>query len=656
MRKIRYLLTHSLAFWLLLLLLLSSSNLALWIYFGECRSRGDLFRKTLALNASQLKLLIGQTRESPEKGFADSPSLKQELIACEESFRQLKRDWNGVKWFMGGSAAADMESWQKQWESHQGSLTKGQDHQNASTALTIRSALTRLSESNYALGNTIEERQAELTNWAFLLMSIIGGAMVASLVKLYRIYTIHFLRPIEEIGLAAGLVAQGDLSRRVVYQASNQLGSVSAALNGIIEHQGMLAGFIEKMGDGNFDTRHQQLGEQDRLGHSLLLMHHKLLKVSEEEKCQRWANEGYARFAEILRINGSNLQTLGEAFLIHLVKYLGVNQGALFVLNEEDPAHVFLERTATYAWERQKLIKQQWRLGEGLVGEAAREGDTLHITDIPDDYVSISSGLGKANPVALLVVPFKTNAATQGVLELASFRNFEPFEIAFVEKLSESLAATLSTVKTNEQTQRLLDQSRQLNEHLKTQEQELRQHAEEMKAVQEDMLRKENELARQGEAMRQNAIELQEAKENLSVKLEEALAGMKTQIQQVEAQKQKNIAILEGCVDGVITFDQAGTIDFFNRTAEEMWNLKRTEVLGKAIQTLIPLRLVIDAQGFTAFYEKNNQKKPVTVRTEIAVSRPDGEEMDMLLTLTHAQIGEQHSFAAFVQRVSVELF
>jgi PAS domain S-box-containing protein len=218
-----------------------------------------------------------------------------------------------------------------------------------------------------------------------------------------------------------------------------------------------------------------------------------------------------------------------------------------------------------------------------------------------------------------------------------------------VEKLSESLAATLSTVKTNEQTHHLLEESHHLNEQMKAQEDVLREQAEEM-------LRKENELARQGEILRQNAVELQEAKENLSLKLDEALTGMKAQIRQVEAEKQRNIAILEGCVDGVISFDQAGKVEFFNRAAEEMWNLPRTEVLGKPIQILVPIRLVIDAQSFAAFYEKNNQEKPVNVRTEIAISRPDGEEMDILLTLTHAQIGEEHTFTAFVQRVSVELF
>ncbi|MBC7923835.1 MAG: GAF domain-containing protein, partial [Ferruginibacter sp.] len=492
--------------------------------------------------------------------------------------------------------------------------------------------------------------------WSSLLMATVGLTMLAVLFRLYRVHATHFRQPLEQIERVAGLAAVGNLSQRVAYDRPDRLGKVAAAINGILEHQRVLAGFIERIGDGNFDLDHQQRDEQDRLGHSLWLMRNKLLKVAEEEKIQRWTNEGYARFADVLRLNGTDVPTLGEDFLLNLVKYLRINQGALFVLRDEDPANIFLARIATYAWERKKWVRQQWGMGEGLVGQAAREGDTLYLTDIPDQYASITSGLGGANPRALLIVPLKTNAATQGVLELASFRPFAPHEIAFVEKLAENLAATLSTVKNNEQTHRLLQESRQLNEHLKTQEEVLHQHAGEMRIVQEDMRRKEEELARQGESLRQNTVELQEAKNNLAQQLDEALADVKNQLRQMEAEKQKNIAILEGCVDGVITFDQRGKIEFFNRVAEELWNLPRAEVLGKSIQALVPLRLVIEEQAFAAFYRKNNQEKPVDVRTEMAIRRPDGETMDVLFTLTHAQTGEEHTFTAFVQRVSAELF
>jgi PAS domain-containing protein len=295
-------------------------------------------------------------------------------------------------------------------------------------------------------------------------------------------------------------------------------------------------------------------------------------------------------------------------------------------------------------------------LGEGLAGQVAREGDTLHITDVPDQYATITSGLGKANPRSIIVVPLKSNEVIQGVLELASFQDFEPFEICFVEKLAESIAATLTSVRGSEQTHRLLEESRQLNEHLRTQEEVLHRNAEEMQRVQEEMRRKEMELARQGEVLKENSMELQASKENLSLKLEEALAEMKQQIKQIEAEKQKNLAILEGCVDGVISFNQEGCIEFINKAAEDIWATSRADVLGKPIQVLIPLRLEGEKGDFCAYGRYHGLEREMGVRTEMEVVSCRGEEMEILVTLTQAQVGAFHTFTVFVQRVSVELF
>jgi PAS domain S-box-containing protein len=124
----------------------------------------------------------------------------------------------------------------------------------------------------------------------------------------------------------------------------------------------------------------------------------------------------------------------------------------------------------------------------------ARDKDTVYITDIPESYVTIKSGLGMANPKCLLIVPLKVNDEVQGVIEIATFQDFSLFEIEFVEKLSESIAATLSSVKTNEKTKKLLDEARVLNEQMRSQEEEMRQNLEELSSTQEEMQRKEVEL------------------------------------------------------------------------------------------------------------------------------------------------------------------
>jgi GAF domain-containing protein/HAMP domain-containing protein len=500
--------------------------------------------------------------------------------------------------------------------------------------------------------NQAWEAHQQKTIWG---MCTLGVVSVIAFLHFCRTLFNRLWRPLKNIRRVAGLVANGNLTESIDYPVSDELGAVSIAIDSIANHQLVLADFVEKIGEGDTQARYTPLSENDRLGISLNRMQEKLKQVSKEEKRQQWSNEGHTRFAEVLRNDGTSMSELAQRLLPDLVRYLKVNQGAFFILQENE-TEIYLERVATFAWERSKMVKQRLLLGEGLAGQAARDGDTLYITDVPNQYAAITSGLGKANPRSILVVPLKSNDVIQGVLELASFQNFEPFEISFVEKLSESIAATLTSVRSSEQTHRLLEESRQLNDHLRTQEEVLRRNAEEMQLVQEEMRRKEMELARQGEILKENSLELQASKENLSLKLEEALTGMKQQIRQVEAEKQKNLAILEGCVDGVISFDQEGYIEFINKAAEDIWATARVDVLGKPIQSLIPLRLEGEKGSFSAYGRYHGQEREVGVRTEMEVVSCRGEEMEILVTLTQAQVESFHTFTIFVQRVSVELF
>jgi GAF domain-containing protein len=218
----------------------------------------------------------------------------------------------------------------------------------------------------------------------------------------------------------------------------------------------------------------------------------KLEDRQKEEKQRQWANEGLTKCITIIR-NQPDLIELSNELISFTVKYLNANQGGLFLINEDDPHDVYLELSAAYAYERRKFLKKRVDIGEGLLGQVYLEKQHTYLKKVPEDYVSITSGLGTANPASLLLVPLKINDDIRGVMELASFREFSDFEIHFVETLGENIASTLQSIKTNTRTKELLAVSQQQTEEMKAQEEEMRQNMEELNATQEEMSRKEKE-------------------------------------------------------------------------------------------------------------------------------------------------------------------
>jgi hypothetical protein len=279
---------------------------------------------------------------------------------------------------------------------------------------------------------------------------------------------------------------------------NNEIGKIAQEVNVIIENLNDATDFVSSIGEGKLDIVYKDSSDaqsgtgKNKLAASLIQMQDKLRALNESEKRRQWANEGLTKFVEIMRSSNDDLGSLGDAVISALVQYTNSNQGGLYILNDEDPNNKYLELISLFAFDIKKYQQQKIKLGEGLLGQTFLEQETTHLTNMPEEYIRITSGLGDANPRALLLFPLKVDKESYGIIELASFREYQPHEIEFVEKLGESIAATLASVRSAQKNRQLIEQFQQQTEEMRAQEEEMRQNMEEMQATQEEVARKEH--------------------------------------------------------------------------------------------------------------------------------------------------------------------
>jgi len=332
------------------------------------------------------------------------------------------------------------------------------------------------------------------------LVALLGLLILAAVVFLIsRSITL----PLTKITKALKYLSNGEINRvkSLEISRSDEIGDIADSTNTLIEGLTNTAMFAKEIGQGNLEAHFKSVSENDVLGNALIDMRQSLANARKEEEHrrlsedeQKWATAGFAKFGELLRNNTDNIEEFSYNIIMNLIKYTQSNQGGFFLINDEDEGDKHLHLVASYAYERRKYSARRIELNENLVGQCYLEAEPIFMTEVPNNYVNITSGLGSSNPRCLLIVPLRFNDMVYGVIEMASFSVYQPFQINFIEKVAESIASTISTVKVNLRTIKLLEESKLKSEELAAQEEEMRQNMEELQTTQEESARRELEM------------------------------------------------------------------------------------------------------------------------------------------------------------------
>ncbi|WP_437630150.1 HAMP domain-containing protein [Sorangium sp. So ce854] len=321
-------------------------------------------------------------------------------------------------------------------------------------------------------------------------------------------------------------VANGDLKRKLVVEAKGEIAALADTINGMIETlatfadqvttvarevgvEGKLGGQASVPGAAgtwkdltdnvnrlaaNLTTQVRAIAEvatavtkgdltrsikveaqgevaalKDNINEMIRNLKDTTLKNSEQD----WLKTNLAKFSRMLQ-GQKDLLTVGRLILSELAPVVSAQQGVFYIMDSSRDEPV-LKLLASYAFKERKHVDNQYKLGEGLVGQCALEREKILLVNAPSDYITITSGLGGSPPVNIIVMPVLFEGHVKAVIELASLERFSPTHQAFLDQLTESIGIVLNTIEANMRTEDLLEQSQSLARELQSQQQELQQ-------------------------------------------------------------------------------------------------------------------------------------------------------------------------------------
>lgn len=305
------------------------------------------------------------------------------------------------------------------------------------------------------------------------------------------------------------------------------------------------SGYVKKIGNGEY-SEVENIYFDDDLGQSLNEMKENLFLKHQTEEKQKWIFDGKNLFDEILRKH-SEIKPLAYEILVNLTEYSEAVQGIFYVFDDEIQK---LTSVSSYAYGREKFLQTEYKLGEGLIGQASYEKAILYRKNLPDNFIRVSSGiLGEKIPKALVVLPLLGDEKIQGAVELSFLKNDIPENVLLLfEELKEIIGQTLFNIKANTITKKLLKESRKLTDDLRHNEEELRKNAKEMEKTQ---------------------VELEKSNIELAQKIAEVEQGQK-----------RLHALLENASEVITIYDKEGIVQYVSPSVKNILGFSPEEMIG----------------------------------------------------------------------------
>jgi len=280
---------------------------------------------------------------------------------------------------------------------------------------------------------------------------------------------------------------------KLFYNLKNMLPQKSGNLNSF---ENIIASFRQYISEiniitsdivnGKYDSKINDIYKTDKLYSDIRIIQNEFLKIKQQEtnqitefKLKEDFGKTTIQISEILQY-ASALEDLSYKIIKQISEFIGAEQIAIFIVDEDLQKNKSLKMSASFAYSKERTAHKELSINEGLIGRAYLEKKTIFLTEIPDNYTFIESGFGFQKPSCLLIIPLIFNNDVQALIELGSINMIEDYQIKFLEDIGENIASTIANLKHSKQTERLLkqttEQSQEIEDQRKTLEEKINTH------------------------------------------------------------------------------------------------------------------------------------------------------------------------------------
>ncbi len=303
--------------------------------------------------------------------------------------------------------------------------------------------------------------------------------------------------------------AYGDYSKSVIIRSEKDI--LGKSMNRMVESFKNVVEQANQIAKGNYSTNIVPRSDKDTLGISLYKMTKKLRETSKEVRDQDWFKTGLSKLES--KLSGlKDIKILTDEVITFLVEYLDSQLGLIYIADNN-----VLKLTSSYALKDRKREFTEFKFGEGLIGQSAKEKQILKLTLPKEKVPSLNFGIGEQKPFHSVIAPFIFESEVKGIIQLGSFYEYTDLQLSYIEKCLDNIAIAVNTVQVHTRVEKLLEQTQKQASELQTQQEELRQANEELEEQTKALKLSEENLKNQQEELRVINEELEERTNDLEI-------------------------------------------------------------------------------------------------------------------------------------------